>query len=61
MAEDMGERTERPTARRMGEARERGQVAKSQDLSGAVDLAAGVVILVFAGAFIGRSFLALMD
>ena len=61
MAEDMGERTERPTARRMGEARERGQVAKSQDLSGAVDLAAGVVILVFAGAFIGRSFLALME
>jgi len=61
MADEMGERTERPTSRRMSEARERGQVAKSQDLSGAIDLAAGVVVLVFAGGFLGRSFLALLE
>ena len=61
MAEDMGERTEKPTSRRLSEARDRGQIAKSQDLSSAVDLAAGVAILVFAGGFIGRSFLAIME
>lgn len=61
MAEDMGERTEQPTSRRLSEARDRGQIAKSQDLSSAVDLAAGVVILVLAGGFIGRSFISLME
>ena len=61
MADDMGERTEQPTQRRLSEARNRGQVAKSQDLSGAIDLAIGVVILLLAGGFIGRSFMKLME
>ncbi|MBN4052505.1 flagellar biosynthesis protein FlhB [bacterium AH-315-K20] len=61
MADDtMGERTELPTARRLSEARGKGQVAKSQDLSAAVDLLAGVLLLVFAGGYIASSFLAIM-
>jgi flagellar biosynthesis protein FlhB len=42
MAEDLGERTEDPTARRKSEARQEGNVAKSQDLS-----SAGFLIVVF--------------
>ena len=38
MAEDMGDKSELPTSRRLEEARSRGQIAKSQDLIGAVDL-----------------------
>ncbi|MDQ7014187.1 MAG: flagellar biosynthesis protein FlhB [Planctomycetota bacterium] len=60
MADEMGERTELPTARRMSEARGKGQVAKSQDLSAAVDLLSGVLLLVFAGGYIARSFLSIM-
>ena len=48
MAEDFSEKTEAPTPRRRQEAREEGQVAKSQDLSSAVLLIAavfGVVML----------------
>lgn len=45
MAEDVGERTEAPTSRRMSEARQRGQVAQSPDLTAAIDLI-GVCILV---------------
>jgi flagellar biosynthetic protein FlhB len=33
-----GERTEKPTAKRLKEARERGQIARSRDLSGAIGL-----------------------
>lgn len=50
MAEELGERTEQPTARRLAEARQRGQVARSQDLGAASDLAAAVLLLgVFGG------------
>ncbi|MDX2117643.1 MAG: flagellar biosynthesis protein FlhB [Planctomycetota bacterium] len=50
MADEMGERTEDPTPRRLSEARERGQIAKSQDLSGAIDLiGAALLIVVFGG------------
>lgn len=44
MAEDLGERTEDPTPRRLSEARAKGQVAKSADLSSAI-LLSGVVLL----------------
>jgi flagellar biosynthetic protein FlhB len=57
MAEDLGERTEQPTSRRLIEARERGQVAKSQDLSAALDLA-GAVALIAAGGGLGVAVLA---
>ncbi len=42
---DEGDKTEQPTARRRQEARSRGQIAKSQDLSAAVLLLAGLLIL----------------
>ncbi|MGA2930091.1 MAG: EscU/YscU/HrcU family type III secretion system export apparatus switch protein, partial [Solirubrobacteraceae bacterium] len=48
MARD--DKTEKPTAKRRGEARKKGQVAKSQDLSGAVALAAGVLVVCLSGA-----------
>jgi flagellar biosynthesis protein FlhB len=51
MPEDLGERTEQPTQRRLTEARGRGQVARSQDLSAAVDLIGGTILIVaFGGA-----------
>jgi flagellar biosynthetic protein FlhB len=49
MAEDLGERTEQPTGRRLSEARERGQVAKSQDLTAATDLITAVVMIAAGG------------
>lgn len=49
MAEDLGDRTEQPTARRLSKARSRGQVAKSQDLSAAITLIASVAALVLLG------------
>jgi len=47
--DDQGEKTEAPTARRRQEARERGQVARSMDLSSAVILLAALVALNFLG------------
>jgi flagellar biosynthetic protein FlhB len=41
------EQTERPTPKRLNEARERGQVAKSMDVSGAAIFLAGVFVLHF--------------
>src|SRR5437762_681836 len=53
MADDMGEKTEAPTGRRLSEARGKGQVAKSQDLAAAIDLIGSVLLLVmFGGALI---------
>jgi flagellar biosynthetic protein FlhB len=49
LAEDMGEKTEQPTPRRRSEARNQGQVAKSTDLSAAIDLGGATVILVALG------------
>lgn len=50
MAEELGERTEAPTGRRLNEARDQGRVAKSQDLSAAVDLIGGVILMAVLGA-----------
>lgn len=49
MAEEMGERTEQPTGRKLGEARSQGNVAKSQDLASAIDLIGATLILVIFG------------
>lgn len=49
MAEDLGEKTEMPSARRLREARGRGQIAKSQDLGSAIDLAGGFIALMVLG------------
>ncbi len=48
--DDAGERTEAPTPRRREEAREKGQIPRSADLSASVVLLAGVVLLrIFGG------------
>lgn len=50
MAEELGERTEKPTAHKRRESRNKGQVARSQDLAGAMLLFAAVMLIVgFAG------------
>ncbi len=49
MADDMGEKTEAPSGRRLAEARNRGQIPKSMDLSGSVDLIAAVIITAYFG------------
>ncbi len=43
MANDVGEKTESPTPRRREEAREKGQVARSNDLSAALLLLGGMI------------------
>jgi flagellar biosynthetic protein FlhB len=45
MAEQTGEKTEKPTNKRLRDARKKGQVAKSQDLSAAVLLLGAVTII----------------
>lgn len=45
MADDKGEKTEDPTPRRREEARQEGQIAKSQDLAAAVTLLGGMIAL----------------
>lgn len=54
MAEQLGEKTEQPTARRRHEARREGQVARSQDLSAAVTLLAGLLVVLLLGAMMAR-------
>lgn len=50
MAEDMGEKTEEPTSQRLSKARQSGNIAKSTDLSAAVDLiGACILVYVFGG------------
>lgn len=49
MAEDLGEKTELPSSRKLNQARLRGQIPKSVDFSGAVDLIAGVVLVWYFG------------
>jgi len=49
MAEDNGDKKHDPTPRRLEEAREKGQVAKSQDLAAAIVLLVAVVLLITVG------------
>lgn len=60
MADDMGERTEQPTAKRLEETRGRGQVAKSTDLSAAIELSGAVILLALLGSFLVESLGGLM-
>src|SRR5262245_10545506 len=52
MADQVGERTERPSVKRLKEARERGQVAVSRDVSMAMGSLAATGVLVAAGSFL---------
>ncbi|MCB9846189.1 MAG: flagellar biosynthesis protein FlhB [Phycisphaeraceae bacterium] len=59
--EDMGEKTERPTAKRLSDARSKGSVARSQDLSAAIVLIAGVSLLLLFGASLVRDLSTIMS
>ena len=54
--DDLGERTEAPTPKALTDARNKGQVPKSQDLSGAVLMLGGVVALIVLAPMIGEMF-----
>lgn len=51
MAEELGERTEAPTSRRLSQARQDGQIAKSPELGAAIDLFGGLVLLALLGSW----------
>ena len=53
MSQSSGEKTEQPTEKRIRDARKKGQVAKSQDLSSAVMLLAAVGVVWLIGSYIG--------
>jgi flagellar biosynthetic protein FlhB len=56
MAEQLGEKTEAPTSKRLSDARQRGQIAKSTDLTSAMLLLAILIMLLAIGsAFIEQS------
>jgi len=61
MAEQLGERTEQPTGRKLGEARKRGQVAKSQDLGSAIDLVGAAILLALFGSTVAGMLKVLME
>lgn len=46
MADDMGEKTEQPTGKRLSDAREKGEVGKSQDLTAAIIMTGALVLMV---------------
>ncbi len=60
MADDLGERTEMPTGRRLSEARQRGQIPKSQDLGAVIDLVGGMILLSILGTGVFAGMKALM-
>ena len=51
MAEELGEKTEAPTGKKLSEARKRGQLPKSKDLTGAIDLIAAAIVLAMLGSY----------
>lgn len=60
MADDLGERTEAPTTKRRTEAREKGQMAKSQDLAGVGTLFGSLITLILFGSMIGASLVGML-
>jgi len=60
MSEDMGEKTEEPSSRKLSEARQSGNVAKSADLAAAIDMIGVVVLIVVCGGAIMRAFAGVM-
>jgi flagellar biosynthesis protein FlhB len=60
MPSDVGDKTEAPTQKRLQEAREKGQIAKSMDLNAAAGLLAGLLLLNFYGSDMMQGFMNLM-
>ncbi len=61
MAEDLGEKTEQPTSQRLQKARDRGQAAKSQDLTSAVTMLVSLALIVALGGGIAQRLAGLMQ
>lgn len=51
MAQDSGSKTEKPTSKRLGDARRRGQVVKSVDLNSAIVLSGAMMLIGFMGPY----------
>jgi len=60
MAEDMGDKTELPTGRKLEEARGQGNVARSTDLAAAIDLMGAFILIMIFGASMARAMLVVM-
>jgi flagellar biosynthesis protein FlhB len=60
MSSSAGEKTEQPTEKRLQDAKKKGQVAKSQDLTGAVLLIAAVGTIWLIGSYMGELSLGLV-
>lgn len=58
--DDLGERTEAPTGKKLSEARKRGQVPKSQDLSGVMTMLGMLVLMIVFGSTIASMFARVM-
>ncbi|MEB3206569.1 MAG: EscU/YscU/HrcU family type III secretion system export apparatus switch protein, partial [Vampirovibrionales bacterium] len=56
-----GEKTEKPTDRKLAQAREQGQVARSADLNSAIVLASAALAASFSGAYAVQSMLGLLS
>jgi flagellar biosynthesis protein FlhB len=61
MAEQTGDKTEAPTPRRRSEAREKGQVARSSDLSSAVMILAAIILVGMTGQNIVAAMASMME
>lgn len=58
MAEEMGERTEQPTEKKLSDAKSRGQTGKSQDLAAAIIMIGATIVLFVFGPMAFRSMFA---
>lgn len=58
---DGGEKTEPPTPKKLREARKKGDVAKSKDLTATAGLIAWLAVLAFAGGYAGERLVALFE
>ena len=59
--QDSGDKTEQPTPKKLQDARKKGQVPKSKDLTSTVTLAVGGVLALLASGYAGQQLAALMD
>jgi type III secretion protein U len=58
---DAGDKTEQPTPKRLRDARQKGDIAKSRDLSSTAGLAAWALLLLLAGGLFAREMLQLFE
>jgi len=59
--QDSGDKTEQPTPKKLQDARQKGQVPKSRDLTSTVTLAVGGVLALLASGYAAQQLAALMD